>query len=110
MSDWMRPLVMDYLARAWREPDEGIWEVRGGPQHFVYSKVMAWLAFDRAVGTVATTPLVGRGERQLYLQQKFRNRYANARPALSTTGGTRQPRILPRSRRSRSPAIGTWPC
>jgi len=30
------------------EPDEGIWEVRGGRQHFVYSKVMAWVAFDRA--------------------------------------------------------------
>ena len=49
----MRPLVMDYLARAWREPDEGIWEVRGGPQHFVHSKVMAWVAFDRAVGSIA---------------------------------------------------------
>ena len=39
---------MDYLATAWRQPDEGIWEVRGGPQHFVHSKVMAWVAFDRA--------------------------------------------------------------
>src|SRR5262249_525861 len=38
----------DYLATAWREPDEGIWEVRGGRQHFVHSKVMAWVAFDRA--------------------------------------------------------------
>jgi GH15 family glucan-1,4-alpha-glucosidase len=44
-----RRLVMDYLARTWRDPDEGIWEVRGGPQHFVHSKVMAWVAFDRAV-------------------------------------------------------------
>jgi GH15 family glucan-1,4-alpha-glucosidase len=44
----IRPLIMDYLARAWREPDEGIWEVRGEPQHFVHSKVMAWVAFDRA--------------------------------------------------------------
>jgi GH15 family glucan-1,4-alpha-glucosidase len=49
----MRPLVMDYLARAWREADEGIWEVRGGPQHFVHSKVMAWVAFDRAVKSAA---------------------------------------------------------
>jgi GH15 family glucan-1,4-alpha-glucosidase len=49
----MRPLVMGYLARAWREPDEGIWEVRGGPQHFVHSKVMAWVAFDRAANSVA---------------------------------------------------------
>jgi GH15 family glucan-1,4-alpha-glucosidase len=49
----MRPLVMAYLERAWREPDEGIWEVRGGPQHFVHSKVMAWVAFDRAAGEFA---------------------------------------------------------
>jgi GH15 family glucan-1,4-alpha-glucosidase len=44
----LRPVVLDYLARAWREPDEGIWEVRGEPRHFVHSKVMAWVAFDRA--------------------------------------------------------------
>jgi GH15 family glucan-1,4-alpha-glucosidase len=53
----IRPLIMDYLARAWREPDEGIWEVRGGPQHFVHSKVMAWVAFDRAVSSVAADGL-----------------------------------------------------
>jgi GH15 family glucan-1,4-alpha-glucosidase len=53
----MRPLVMDYLTKAWREPDEGIWEVRGGPQHFVHSKVMAWVAFDRAVGSVTAEGL-----------------------------------------------------
>jgi GH15 family glucan-1,4-alpha-glucosidase len=44
----MRPLALQYLAKAWREPDEGIWEVRGGRQHFVHSKVMAWVAFDRS--------------------------------------------------------------
>jgi GH15 family glucan-1,4-alpha-glucosidase len=44
----LRPIVLDYLATAWRQPDEGIWEVRGGRQHFVHSKVMAWVAFDRA--------------------------------------------------------------
>jgi len=44
----LRAVVLDYLATAWRQPDEGIWEVRGGPQHFVHSKVMAWVAFDRA--------------------------------------------------------------
>jgi GH15 family glucan-1,4-alpha-glucosidase len=40
---------LGHLATVWREPDEGIWEVRGPPQHFTYSKVMAWVAFDRAV-------------------------------------------------------------
>jgi GH15 family glucan-1,4-alpha-glucosidase len=44
----LRPVILDYLATAWQRPDEGIWEVRGGPQHFVHSKVMAWVAFDRA--------------------------------------------------------------
>jgi GH15 family glucan-1,4-alpha-glucosidase len=47
-ADALRPVILEYLATAWREPDEGIWEVRGGPQHFVHSKVMAWVAFDRA--------------------------------------------------------------
>jgi GH15 family glucan-1,4-alpha-glucosidase len=41
--------MLDHLAEIWREPDDGIWEVRGGRQHFTYSKVMAWVAFDRAV-------------------------------------------------------------
>jgi GH15 family glucan-1,4-alpha-glucosidase len=44
----LRPTVLEYVAAAWREPDEGIWEVRGGRQHFVHSKVMAWVVFDRA--------------------------------------------------------------
>ncbi len=41
--------LLDHLERVWREPDEGIWEVRGGRKHFVHSKVMAWVAFDRAI-------------------------------------------------------------
>jgi GH15 family glucan-1,4-alpha-glucosidase len=44
----LRSVVLNYLATAWRQPDEGIWEVRGGRRHFVHSKVMAWVAFDRA--------------------------------------------------------------
>jgi alpha,alpha-trehalase len=38
----------DTAARHWREPDEGIWETRGGRRHFLYSKLMCWVAFDRA--------------------------------------------------------------
>ena len=41
--------VLDHLAGIWRDPDEGIWEVRGPPQHFTHSKAMAWVAFDRAI-------------------------------------------------------------
>lgn len=40
-------VLLPYLEKAWREPDEGIWEVRGGRDHFTHSKVMAWVAFDR---------------------------------------------------------------
>jgi GH15 family glucan-1,4-alpha-glucosidase len=41
--------LTDHLCKIWPLPDEGIWETRGGPQHFVHSKVMAWLALDYAV-------------------------------------------------------------
>jgi GH15 family glucan-1,4-alpha-glucosidase len=44
--------MLKYLTKAWRDPDEGIWEVRGPRQHFTHSKVMAWVAFDRAVKAV----------------------------------------------------------
>jgi GH15 family glucan-1,4-alpha-glucosidase len=42
-------LLLEHLETMWEQPDQGIWEVRGAPQHFTYSKVMAWVAFDRAV-------------------------------------------------------------
>ena len=41
--------LADRACEVWREPDYGIWEVRGGPRHFVYSKVMIWVALDRAL-------------------------------------------------------------
>ena len=41
--------LLDFLEDAWKRPDEGIWEVRGPREHFTHSKVMAWVAFDRAV-------------------------------------------------------------
>ena len=44
--------LLEWLAANWQRPDEGIWEVRGPRQHFVHSKVMAWVAFDRAVKNV----------------------------------------------------------
>jgi GH15 family glucan-1,4-alpha-glucosidase len=40
---------MKWLAHNWRRPDEGIWEVRGGRQEFLYSRLMCWVAFDRAI-------------------------------------------------------------
>ena len=47
----VRRVVLRHLEKKWREPDEGIWEIRGEPQHFTYSKVMSWVAFDRACRT-----------------------------------------------------------
>jgi GH15 family glucan-1,4-alpha-glucosidase len=44
--------LLAHLEDIWDQPDEGIWEVRGGPRHFTFSKVCAWIAFDRAVRTV----------------------------------------------------------
>jgi GH15 family glucan-1,4-alpha-glucosidase len=44
--------LLDYLEDHWTEPDEGLWEVRGPRRHFVHSKVMCWVAFDRAVRMV----------------------------------------------------------
>src|SRR5207248_7803480 len=44
--------LMEYLEKIWRDPDEGIWEVRGPRRHFTHSKVMAWVAADRAVQSV----------------------------------------------------------
>jgi len=44
----VRRVFLRHLEKVWGQPDEGIWEIRADPQHFVYSKVMAWVAFDRA--------------------------------------------------------------
>ncbi|OIK26619.1 glycoside hydrolase family 15 protein [Streptomyces malaysiense] len=44
--------LMDFLMSAWRQPDQGLWEVRGGRRQFVHSKVMVWVAADRAVRTL----------------------------------------------------------
>ena len=46
--DIQRALI-EHVAEIWQQPDEGIWEVRGGPKHFTFSKAMAWVAVDRAI-------------------------------------------------------------
>ncbi|MCA1711266.1 MAG: glycoside hydrolase family 15 protein [Actinobacteria bacterium] len=55
--------LMEFLERVWREPDNGIWEMRGPRRHFVQSKVMAWVAADRAVRGVEDFGLDGPVER-----------------------------------------------
>jgi GH15 family glucan-1,4-alpha-glucosidase len=48
-----------HLEQIWREPDEGIWEVRSERQQFTHSKVMAWVAFDRAIRSLEESRLEG---------------------------------------------------
>jgi GH15 family glucan-1,4-alpha-glucosidase len=55
--------LVEHLEGIWRLPDEGLWEVRGGPRHFTHSKVMAWVAFDRAIKTVERWGVDGPVER-----------------------------------------------
>jgi GH15 family glucan-1,4-alpha-glucosidase len=55
--------LLAHLEKVWVEPDQGIWEVRGPPRHFTYSKIMAWVAFDRAVKMVEGLGLPGPVER-----------------------------------------------
>ena len=59
----MQKALLDFLESDWRQPDEGIWEVRGPRRHFTHSKVMAWVAFDRAVKAVESFQLDGPLER-----------------------------------------------
>jgi GH15 family glucan-1,4-alpha-glucosidase len=56
-------VMVEFVERMWREPDEGIWEVRGPRRHFTHSKVMAWVALDRAVKAVERFGLEGPVER-----------------------------------------------
>src|SRR5262245_59895335 len=44
--------LVEHLETIWQEPDQGLWEVRGGPRHFTHSKVMAWVALDRAIKSI----------------------------------------------------------
>jgi GH15 family glucan-1,4-alpha-glucosidase len=59
-SGWPVQLeFLEHLKKVWKEPDEGIWEVRGAPRHFTHSKVMAWVAYDRAIKSAETFGLEG---------------------------------------------------
>src|SRR6185312_11468477 len=55
--------ILDWLAKNWKRPDEGIWEVRGGAKEFLHSKLMCWVAFDRAVRLAAKRSLAGPTEK-----------------------------------------------
>jgi len=68
--DLERALLV-HLEKIWTLPDEGIWEVRGERQHFTYSKVMAWVAFDRAIKSAELLDLPGPLERWRSLRDRI---------------------------------------
>ncbi len=63
--------LLDNLEQVWDEPDEGLWEVRSGRQHFTHSKVMAWVALDRGVSAVERYGLDGPLERWRALRDRI---------------------------------------
>lgn len=63
--------LLRHLEKVWMQPDAGMWEVRGPPRHFTYSKVMCWVAFDRAVKMVEGMGLPGPLDRWRRLRQQI---------------------------------------
>jgi GH15 family glucan-1,4-alpha-glucosidase len=64
--------VVSYVIDHWREPDDGIWESRGGRRHFVFSKVMCWVALDRAIKAARALGLDGDIERWVAARAEIR--------------------------------------
>ena len=64
--------LMDFLESCWRDPDEGIWEMRGPRRHFTHSKIMAWVAVDRMIKAVELFGLEGPVERWRALRETMR--------------------------------------
>jgi GH15 family glucan-1,4-alpha-glucosidase len=63
--------LLRHLEKVWMRPDEGLWEIRGEPRHFTYSKVMCWVAFDRAVKSAESFGLQGPVERWRALRDRI---------------------------------------
>jgi GH15 family glucan-1,4-alpha-glucosidase len=75
----LQKVLLDFLESDWERPDRGIWEIRGAPRQFTHSKVMAWVAFDRAVKAVEQFGLEGPVER-------WRNRCRSVREEVLARG------------------------
>ncbi|BFL65556.1 Glucoamylase [Roseomonas mucosa] len=63
--------LTDHLAKVWKQPDEGMWEVRSGPEQFTFSKVAAWAAVDRAVRSIEHFGMRGPLKRWRALRQRI---------------------------------------
>ncbi len=71
-SGWPDQLAfLEHLQKVWNEPDQGIWEIRGATRHLTHSKVMAWVAFDRAIRSAETFALRGPVEEWRKLRERI---------------------------------------
>jgi GH15 family glucan-1,4-alpha-glucosidase len=91
----LQQVLLEFLESNWQEPDQGIWEVRGPNRQFTHSKVMAWVAFDRAVKAVERFGLEGPVERWRALRDSVhaevcREGYDPERGAFTQYYGSRQ--------------------
>lgn len=68
----VQQVLLEHVARVWREPDQGIWEVRGPARAFTHSRLMCWVAFDRAVKSCERFGLPGPVERWRALREEIR--------------------------------------
>jgi GH15 family glucan-1,4-alpha-glucosidase len=72
-NSWaLQRALVDELADHWDEPDNGLWEIRGPQRHFTHSRVMVWVAFDRAVRGVEEHGLEGPADRWRELRERVR--------------------------------------
>jgi GH15 family glucan-1,4-alpha-glucosidase len=69
----MQCKLLEHLETIWREPDNGIWEIRGGRRQYTHSKVMVWVAFDRAIRSVESFGLEGPVEHWREMRQRVKN-------------------------------------
>ena len=99
--------LLSHLEKIWREPDEGIWEVRGGRRHFTHSKVMTWVAFDRAVRSIEEFGLDGPLERWREVraaihaevcEHGYDRKRKHVRPIFRRCDAGREPAARPHSR------------
>jgi GH15 family glucan-1,4-alpha-glucosidase len=81
----LQTAILNHLESVWKEPDEGIWETRGGRQHFTFSKVMAWVAFDRGIQTIEDDGVPGPLDRWRAIRQKIHDEIC--RNAVDPDGG-----------------------
>ena len=65
--------ILEWLGKNWRRPDEGIWEVRGGPKEFLHSRVMCWVAFDRGIRLAQKRSLSGPVDLWQRMRDEIRN-------------------------------------